>query len=305
MAKDIFSNLDLNLLRTFIILHQEKNMRKASDRLAVSQPTISKSLQKLRDHFNDELLVRTQYGLESTPFAEDLAESLSPLLDSLSLVVNRSQEFKPEELNGTLKVALSPFILSSISAELYLAIQQEAPNVDIHLLNWSKSTIEELNNDELHLAVNYDIQHAPKTLARKKLIKDSLKVYLRKDHPHKEDTINIKPGFEYSFASIIVPDWNSHQAVAEKIMKDRGITPRIAFRSELPSAIVDVVSQSDMIFPASRLFNIDKYPQLRSVDVFLDDFSIEPDIYAYYRSKNRNDATVQWLTRLIKQTIDG
>ncbi len=56
MAKDLFSTLDLNLLRTFIILHQERNMRRAAERLFVSQPAVSKALQRLRDHFEDELL---------------------------------------------------------------------------------------------------------------------------------------------------------------------------------------------------------------------------------------------------------
>ncbi|MEF1229788.1 LysR family transcriptional regulator, partial [Vibrio fortis] len=36
MAKDLFSTLDLNLLRTFLIVHQEKNTRKAAERLFVT-----------------------------------------------------------------------------------------------------------------------------------------------------------------------------------------------------------------------------------------------------------------------------
>ncbi|OJI49530.1 LysR family transcriptional regulator [Vibrio vulnificus] len=58
MAKDLFYSLDLNLLRTFMVLYQEKNMRKASKRLFVSQPAISQALQKLRHHFGDELFVK-------------------------------------------------------------------------------------------------------------------------------------------------------------------------------------------------------------------------------------------------------
>ena len=58
MAKDLFHTLDLNLLKTFMILMQEKNMRKVSQRLFVSQPAISQALQKLRNHFDDELFVK-------------------------------------------------------------------------------------------------------------------------------------------------------------------------------------------------------------------------------------------------------
>lgn len=47
MAKDLFYSLDLNLLRTFLVLSQELNMRKASQRLFVSQPAISWQTQSL------------------------------------------------------------------------------------------------------------------------------------------------------------------------------------------------------------------------------------------------------------------
>ncbi|MGY3572516.1 LysR family transcriptional regulator [Vibrio paucivorans] len=304
MSKDLYNTLDLNLLRTFVVLYQEKNMRRAAERLCISQPAISKAVQRLRDHFNDEMFVRTQYGIDPTPFADQLADTVSPILDTLSLALNNSHEFDPAQLSSTIKVALSPFILSSISAELYNAILAEAPNVDVHLLSWSKSTIDELVNDEINLAVNYDIPHAPKKLACRKVTQDSLKMYLRKDHPHQEDTINIKPGFGYSIASIIVADWNSHQTIADKLMKQRGIEVKIGFRSELPSAIADVVSKTDLLFPASRFFSLDNYPQLRRVDVLIDDYSIEPDVFAYFQSKYRNEATIQWLIRLIKSIVD-
>ncbi len=47
MAKDLFSTLDLNLLRTFIILHQERNMRRAAERLFVSQTRREQSATKI------------------------------------------------------------------------------------------------------------------------------------------------------------------------------------------------------------------------------------------------------------------
>ncbi len=62
MPNDRFSQLDLNLLRTFMILYQEQNMRKAAHRLKVSQPAVSKALQRLREHFGNELFVKTPTG---------------------------------------------------------------------------------------------------------------------------------------------------------------------------------------------------------------------------------------------------
>ncbi|MEF1328686.1 LysR family transcriptional regulator [Vibrio sp. M260121] len=305
MAKDLFSNLDLNLLRTFIILHQERNMRRASERLFVSQPAVSKALQRLRDHFEDELFVKTHHGLRATEYANELAENLAPLLDEISSTLNGSKDFAPQELNGTLKIALAPFILSSYASEIFQAIRKQAPNVQIHLLNWSRSTMEEIIKDEVVLGVNYEIDHAPKELLAKLIVQDAFCAYVRKDHPLKDNKLSISNCESLEFATIIAADWNSNISFSEKIMKIRGLEPKIAFRSELPSAIIDVVTNSDMVFPASKTVNADKLSQLRRLDIEFDGMVIEPCLHAYYHHKNRRNETVHWLRNIVTDIITG
>ncbi|MEF1340096.1 LysR family transcriptional regulator, partial [Vibrio rotiferianus] len=226
MAKDLFSNLDLNLLRTFIILHQERNMRRAAERLFVSQPAVSKALQRLRDHFDDELFVKTHHGLRATEYANELAESLTPLLDEISITLNGSKDFNPLEMNGTIKLALAPFILSSYASEIFQAIRQAAPNVQVHLLNWSRSTMDEIIKDEVLLGVNYEINHAPKELLTKEIVKDAFCAYVRKDHPLKGNYLRVSDCKHLEFATVIAADWNSHISFSEKIMKIKGVEPK-------------------------------------------------------------------------------
>lgn len=299
MAKDLFSNLDLNLLRTFIVLHQERNMRKASERLFVSQPAISKALQRLRDHFNDELFVKTHHGLRATEYANQLAESISPILDELSSTLNESNEFDPKKLEGVIKLALSPFLLSSISSKLFQAIRTEAPNVQVQLLNWSKSTMTDIINDEIHLGLNYEINHAPKELIQKNIAQDSFKGYVRQGHPYKGASIEVKDGVNFELATVIAIDWNSHQTIAEKILKIKGLEANVGFRSELPSAVIDVVNNSDMMFPASKFLDIEQNKQLRSIQILFDNKDINPKVCTYYHHKNRNNATMNWLKNIL------
>ncbi|MBY6235308.1 LysR family transcriptional regulator [Vibrio harveyi] len=303
MAKDLFSTLDLNLLRTFIILHQERNMRRAAERLFVSQPAVSKALQRLRDHFEDELFVKTHHGLRATEYANDLAESLAPLLDDISITINGSRAFNPLEMNGTVKIALAPFILSSYASEIFQAIRQAAPHVQIHLLNWSRSTMEEIIKDEVVLGVNYEINHAPKELLTKMIVKDEFCAYVRKDHPLQGHRLQISDCNDLEFATVIAADWNSNISFSEKIMKIKGVEPKIAFRSELPSAIIDVVANSDMVFPASKTVNVDKLYKLRRLDIELDGMVIEPCLHAYFHHKNRRNETVHWLRNIVTEVI--
>ncbi|WGV99336.1 LysR family transcriptional regulator [Vibrio sp. YMD68] len=303
MAKDLFSNLDLNLLRTFIILHQEGNMRQAARRLFVTQPAISKSLQKLRAHFDHELFVKTHKGLTPTAYANDLASKISPLINDLNLALNSTHKFDPSQLTGILKVAISPHILSAFASEIFHAIRRDAPNVQVQLLNWSSNTIQELMNDEVQLGVNYEIDYAPKELLRHFVIQDEFHAYVRKDHPFKGESISLEQALNYEIATIIAADWNSQTSFAEKVIKEKGLKSNVAFRSELPSAVVDVVLNSDMLFPSSSLSKMDKLDKLRRFIIKVDSYARTPEVFIYYHHKNRENKTMRWLKSKIEETL--
>ncbi len=232
-----------------------------------------------------------------------MIQRLEPAFDSLELAVNAQSEFDLAKLSGTIKLALSPFLLSAFSSELYQTLSTEAPNVQFHLRNWYENSLQDLTKDELLVGVNYEISHAPKELLQHRLGQDSFCVYLRKDHPFKQDSIDILSSGEFEFATIIAPDWNTHTSFAEKVMKMHGVVPKIKFRSELPSAIFDVVENSNLMFPASKFINISQR-KLRKVLVRVDTTSFTPEVFLYHHHKHRNNETVLWLKEHIKRCID-
>ena len=65
--------LDLNFLKAFDVLMDEKNVSKAAERLAITQPAMSGILVRLRESFDDPLFVRVQRGVVPTNRALALA----------------------------------------------------------------------------------------------------------------------------------------------------------------------------------------------------------------------------------------
>lgn len=302
MAKDLFSNLDLNLLRTFIVLDQERNMRKAAERLFVSQPAVSKALQRLRDHFGDKLFVKTYHGLRATEHAERLSLAISPLIEQLALSVNSVSDFDPKGLDGVLKFAVSPFLGGAVSSKLFQAIRADAPNVEVHFLNWSKNTQADIINGEIALGVNYDIAYTSKQLIQTKVASDSFQAYVRQDHPYTKAEIEIKDGVDFELATIIGVDWNERESMAEKMLKLRGFPPKIAFRSEIMSAVLDIVRHSDIMFPASRLVSLESH-DLRKIQILYDKHPFSPDLCAYSHSRDSNNPKTQWLHSVFKSVL--
>jgi DNA-binding transcriptional LysR family regulator len=121
---------DLNLLVALQILLEERNVTRAAERLSVSQPALSKTLQKLRDAFEDELFTRTAHGLIPTPKAETLAAELPALLETVERVLG-NEEFIPATFVGSFKLLLPPILSESLLPGLMAELNDSAPGIQI------------------------------------------------------------------------------------------------------------------------------------------------------------------------------
>ncbi|MCG9649709.1 LysR family transcriptional regulator [Vibrio brasiliensis] len=303
MAKDLFYSLDLNLLRTFLVLSQELNMRKASQRLFVSQPAISQALQKLRNHFDDELFVKVPKGLEPTSFAVELANSITPHMDGLSNALNTSVEFSPAEINSKLTIALSPIVLACLSGTLFPRLREKAPNAEIQLTAWNNNTFDDIAKGETLLGINYSMP-AGKEVYPKHLLDLRGLVFVRQEHPIKKSLAAPEDFEGYEIASPVTPGWNDNTSVAAKLMQERGLEAKVGFRSEMMMAIIDVVQHTDMFMPHSNLFPLHQYPNLRPIEVDIADTVRVMPLYSHFHIKNRNNPLVLWLHQEIQAVLD-
>src|SRR5258708_2579886 len=78
-----FTNLDLNLLRVFDALLEERSVTRAGDRLGLSQSAVSHALGRLRQVLGDPLFVRRAGGVEPTSRALEIGPALHTALRQL------------------------------------------------------------------------------------------------------------------------------------------------------------------------------------------------------------------------------
>ena len=95
---------DLNLLIVFTVLAEERNVTRAAARLLLSQPAVSRALQRLRDMFHDDLLIRTSSGYEPTPKGERLLRELESTLPRLDRLLSGA-DFDPRKEEAFFRIA--------------------------------------------------------------------------------------------------------------------------------------------------------------------------------------------------------
>jgi DNA-binding transcriptional LysR family regulator len=87
MRLEKLRQVDLNLLITFAAIAEEKSVTAAASRLLLSQPAVSRALQRARALFQDDLLVRSPNGFELTLRGRRILDELEGLVPKMEQLV--------------------------------------------------------------------------------------------------------------------------------------------------------------------------------------------------------------------------
>jgi DNA-binding transcriptional LysR family regulator len=87
MRLENLRQVDLNLLVIFAVVAEERSITAAASRLLLSQPAVSRVLQRVRKAFQDDLLVRSPRGFQLTLRGRTILEELDSLLPRLEQLV--------------------------------------------------------------------------------------------------------------------------------------------------------------------------------------------------------------------------
>ena len=102
--------IDLNLLVVLEVLLRERSVTQAADRLDLTPSAVSHALRRLRDLFDDELLLRDGRRMRPTVRAEALAETLPRVLDQVARTIAAPEPFTPATSTRTFRLAAPDFV---------------------------------------------------------------------------------------------------------------------------------------------------------------------------------------------------
>jgi len=148
-----FDHFDLNLLVALDALLEEKNVTRASERLFMSQPAMSGALQRLRERFNDPLLVRVGRSMELTPRAKALIEPVHEILLQIRNTIDVEPEFDPATARRTFTLLMSDFVSAVVMPEVIRRASTEAPGIKLRVQMLGSGDHETLESGRADLMV--------------------------------------------------------------------------------------------------------------------------------------------------------
>ena len=127
------ARLDLNLLVILRELLRERNVTRAAERLAVTQPAASAALARLRRHFDDPLLVRRKGHYELSPLAAQLAEQVELACAAAERVFATEAEFDPASSTREFTLLMADYTIAIMGEPLSQLFEQLAPHAKLHV----------------------------------------------------------------------------------------------------------------------------------------------------------------------------
>lgn len=244
---------DLNLLVALQILLEERSVTRAAERLSVSQPALSKTLQKLRDSFEDELFTRTSHGLIPTPRAEELAADLPGVLETIEQVLGDA-EFSPETYAGSFKLLMPPIMCESLLPSLMAELAQTAPNVQIIMAEVPPNYQEHLKKGDADYAAFLALDTERDILAEP-IAAIEPRCYMRVDHPLAAKEMSLEDFLAYPHLRLYLPGLTrENTSMVDDVLGQNGVHRDIVLETTQFSSAVGVLNHTDSLLVANAGF---------------------------------------------------
>ena len=176
------NRLDLNLLHVFDTIYREGSLTRAARALHLTQPAVSHSLSRLREHFDDPLFSRQGNQMVPTPLARRFLESMRPGLTQIQSAVNQFHAFDPANQRKTYSLALRDILESTFLPKL-MGRLESYPELEIVSQRVPRRDMEtQLAAGKLDFAVDVLLPVSNQT-GHELLRHDRLVVLARKGHP--------------------------------------------------------------------------------------------------------------------------
>ncbi len=177
--------LDLNLLRVFDILLEERSVTRTGARLGLTQSAVSHSLNRLRYLLSDELFVRGPSGMQPTPRAVEMGPQVHAALNQLQSALAPA-DFDPATSERRFTVVAGTYASAVMAPSWVDRVAHVAPRVELAIAEFSGDMPERFDARRVDFLIA-SVLAAPERFVRESLLTEALVWVVRADHPRFQD----------------------------------------------------------------------------------------------------------------------
>ena len=240
MSEVDLRKIDLNLLVALDVLLDECHITNSAHRLNLSQPAMSRTLARLREAFDDPILVRVPNGYNRTERARALAEPLKAVLDQIRYTL-AEPVFDPKSYSGEFRICTLDYGEVVVVPRFMKVISEKAPNAKIVIVHRPIYAIAEMLEGTADIILGSMFPSTPKHCMKQHLYDDIFVCVMHKDHPLAEQELTMEDYVEYPHSIIHTGERPGTQV--DDALEKEGLTRRVAKQS--PHFFASLMSLGD------------------------------------------------------------
>lgn len=261
--------MDLRHLRNMLAVIEEGSLGKAAQRLHISQPALTKSIQRLEEHLGVKLFERVSRGMKPTFYAESLQGYAKAACVGMAEAQSRIASLR-NGTEGLITVAAPPQIATALLPRLLVRLARERPKLQVRIVSQNKDLFIDLLDGHFDVVVAMMYNEFPSEgLEREWLFDDKLVLVMRAGHPLAERN-DLRPedllDEDWVFADSNT--WNQHRL---RLYFEQAGLPVPVGKMECrdPAVLKAVVASSDYLSVIAKLGVEREVKQgvLRAIDI--------------------------------------
>lgn len=295
----------LRLLRAFIVLLAERSVSRAAVRLDLSQPATSHALARLRELFQDPLLMRSAKGLVATPRALALEQQVARLVADYDHLVHAGEAFDPATAARTFVITAPEFGERLLVPHLFRALRAQAPGVRLEVRAPNpERALEMLQSGEIDLRVAWLTRPSP-SLRSMPLYQDRLVCIACVRNPAVRGRLGLAQFLELPHVRTIGTSHATTIRVIDEALARAGMRLQRSFLVQNFMTIPSTLEGTDLI---ATLPSIQGHAFAREFPLQV----LEPPLRlprirygAYWHERNQKDAGHRWLRRMVQEAASA
>jgi DNA-binding transcriptional LysR family regulator len=288
---------DLNLLVVFQVLHAERHVGRAAERLSLTQSAASHALGRLRELFGDPLFVRHPKGVEPTARALELAPAIADILNRTQSIL-ASLPFD-EKIPSGFSIATIDLTVPTIIVPLMEHLRRVAPAIDLRIVPLVREhVVAAFDRQEIDMAL-LNFPDPPARLARIPVLKDRYVGIARRGHPAFRGKQISAAAYAALPHLLFSPRGDPAGFIDEPLARISGRRRRVAMTIPHVLAVPSIIARTDLVtIIAERIAR----PYVRELGLIVFDPPVklpEFTINMLTSAVRAGDPGLQWLQRQV------
>ncbi len=240
---------DFTALVALDALLQESSVSGAARRLGLSTPAMSHALARIRERFDDPILVRAGRSMVLTPRAEALRPRVRNAIAAAEQALAPETPFSPGTLEREFTVHVTDAVLHILGAALDSAARHEAPGLALRFVPNSPADADRLRAGDADLAVGI-YGELPPEMRLRQLLTDRFVCVVRADHPSVNKRLTLK--HFTALDHVQVAPRGRPGGYVDDLLAERGLARRVTRAVPYFDAALELVAGTDYVLTVSE-----------------------------------------------------